>query len=268
MVKRTNRIHNLNKMIQEYKREQEKFEVIQQDIQNQQKQIEDLRLLILSTNFMNKDSTSSSSIVNTSTPISSKHSTSIKNKEMNRKEIHQDNKKDLKIKNKIKTTPKVFQDDQLNSSKLKELNNEQAQMNNQLNKNSTRSKGLQTVNKNVLNQKDTKYFNDKYNSKLSSKSTELKNDYLIKKNDEFFKKADDLVKLISSESTTDQSNDLALLTTGKHLNKFENQENPINDDGLGLNIISKSINKKARQIKSNSLKPTKLTNSTNRLHFL
>ena len=61
MVKRTNRIQNLNRMISEYKREQDKFELIQNEIFNQQREIEDLRLLILSTNFLNTSNSSNAS---------------------------------------------------------------------------------------------------------------------------------------------------------------------------------------------------------------
>lgn len=291
MVKRTNRIHNLNRMILDYKREQEKFEVIQTEICNQQKEIEDLRLLILSTNFMNHDSVVKSRPSDTSKETNCNLSTK------SAKELRQTGKpmnKDRTTKSKADRKSNDFKDnvnrpkkgelksdksteitqldqvgqnvnsiDRRTAKRLDQSDKQTDQPNNGQHKESrqlSKSKGLQTISKNILNQNNNKYFNKldgKANGKLIENS---KKDDLIK-NESFDVKAHSTPIKSKSIELLDKLNKLKSTSS-----KFENQENP--NDGLGLNKISKSIKKTKLTAKSALKSTNKLTNSNRALQRL
>lgn len=252
MVKRTNRIQNLDKMILEYKQEEEKFKVIEEEITNRQKEIEDLRLLILSTNFLKVNQNASSDSSRTSKSFNSlsslsKNSTLTKKKindsnSNKSKEINQSNSNTTKQKTKKNNLESNGLDESVdklekpNHHRLNRMNKLKLNESTPLNAHQTKPKGLQTISKNILNQKDNKYLND------SAKKT----DYLFTKSNPM---------KTPTHSSIDLINRLNKIKATMNLNKLENQENP--KECLGLNQNSKSINKKTRQIKSS----TKLANS-------
>ena len=283
-------------MILEYKREQQKFEVMEEEICNQQKEIENLRQLILSTNFMNQNPTGSAcssagTIGSATNSFSSPFGSSAKRPSLGKETATKQLAKDLGDKVSGGQKAKVCQEkrsvqvaSQQVQPNLREVNrsagefkqfarnksgdqratpNREPDAGKPLESNphdrrllSNKPKGLQTINKNVLNQKDNKYSNDKFD-----KSGEPKKDDLIKR------KAEDLIEPNDDSSPTIRKSDelLSRITKLKSISnhKFENQENPIKEC-LGINRSSKGINKKARQVKS-ALKATKSSSSINRI---
>lgn len=290
MVKRTNYVHNLNKMILEYKREQEKFEVIKEEFCNQDKEIENLRQLILSTNFMNQNSVCSVRSSATG-PLNSTMNSSTSSRGI-RETTTKQLVKDLRIGQKAKvqsersgqaTSQQVDATDglkakqstnqfkALDQSKDKSTRSESDRTIKTTDRQQTdrrptnKSKGLQTINKNVLNQKDNKYLND--GDKFGKSGEPKKSDLVKRKTD-----ASELIKpnkLHDDAPAINKSNELlSRISKLKSMNghKFENQENPIKEC-LGINRTSKSINKKTRPVKS-ALKATKSSSSMNRIHLL
>lgn len=257
-------------MLLEFKREQQKFEVMEEEICNQQKEIENLRQLILSTNFMNQNPAARSSIAtigSTTNSFSSTFaSTSSKRPGKETKQLNADlvkSKASSKAKAGRQTTSQQVKSSLVNRSAgdFKQFGCDQRcsqepdtskPMDRRLP--TGKPKGLQTINKNVLNQKNSKYSNDKF-----GKSSEPKKDDLIKKADD-----QNLIQLNDDPVAGSKSDELLSRIT--KLKSFENQENPIKEC-LGINKSSKGINKKARQVKS-SLKATKSSSSINRIHLL
>lgn len=292
MVKRTNYVHNLNQMILEYKREQEKFEVMEEEICNQQKEIENLRQLILSTNFMNQNSPHSarSSAAGATNSSTFRSSASSKRPSLAKETATKQLAKDLKSSQKAKVYSER-RSSQVASQQVKaslKMANRSASQFKQLDQNkecnrSTRRdkesdaskakestpdrrpankpKGLQTINKNVLNQKDNRFLNgDKFGKSGESK----KNDLVKRKAAERDLKPADLIKLNDAPVASKSDELLSRISKLKSMSghKFENQENP--KECLGINKTSKGINKKARQVKS-ALKATKSSSSINRI---
>lgn len=287
-------------MIMEYKREQQKFEVMEEEICNQQKEIENLRQLILSTNFMNQNPAGqqarSSSATNQSTansfsfgsttsakrPSLVKTATKPLNKDLKtglKAKVHQEKRSDHSTIQQVESSlhkanrsadecdePKkgdqrASRDKEPDASKLiqstpdRRLPMESTQDRRLL---SNKPKGLQTINKNVLNQKDNKYAN---NNKLGKPKKNEED--LIKRN------AEEAIQLNDDSSMAgSKSNELlSRITKLKSIShKFENQENPVKEC-LGINKTSKGINKKPRPVKS-ALKATKSSSSMNRIHLL